>query len=145
MKTISLTVLLLVISNTFMTIAWYGHLKHRDTALWIAILLSWGIALAEYAFQVPANRIGSTRLSLIQLKVLQECITLLVFTVYAYVAFKQGVKWNNIVSMVLIVLAVFFSFIGGAPGDKPQTASEAGADNPSPLPSTNATSSPPRP
>lgn len=118
MKTVSLTALLLVLSNTFMTIAWYGHLKHKNTPLLAAILLSWSIALFEYVFQVPANRIGSSHLSLTQLKVLQECITLVVFVVYAWVVFQEPVKWNTLVSLLLIVAAVFFAFLGGVPGSK---------------------------
>jgi uncharacterized protein (DUF486 family) len=105
-------VLLLTISNTFMTMAWYGHLKHKNTAIWLAILTSWLIAFAEYVFQVPANRIGSRVFSLTQLKVGQECITLAVFLVYAFVAFREVPKWNTMVSMALIVAAVYFAFLG---------------------------------
>jgi uncharacterized protein (DUF486 family) len=115
MRTLLLTVLLLTVSNTFMTIAWYGHLKHKDTPLPAAILISWSIALLEYMFQVPANRIGSARLSLTQLKILQECITLTVFLVYAWVAFRQPLKWNTVVSMLLVLGAVAFAFINGIP------------------------------
>ncbi|PQV63127.1 hypothetical protein B1R32_11533 [Abditibacterium utsteinense] len=109
-----LTILLLFISNTFMTIAWYGHLKHKSTALWIAIFTSWLIAFFEYVFQVPANRLGETKYgwTLTQLKVTQECIALLVFLVYASLVFKEQLKWNTVVSMFLIILAVFFAFIG---------------------------------
>lgn len=105
-------VLLLTVSNTFMTIAWYGHLKHRSTALWLAILASWGIALFEYVFQVPANRIGSRVFTLTQLKIGQECITLTVFLIYAFVAFREVPRWNTMVSMALIVAAVYFAFLG---------------------------------
>ena len=104
------TVVLLIISNTFMTIAWYGHLKYRSKPLLLVILVSWSIALFEYIFQVPANRIGVQTLSLTQLKVLQECITLVVFTSIAYLLFGQSIKWNNLVSYLLIVGAVYFSF-----------------------------------
>ena len=103
-------VTLLVISNTFMTMAWYGHLKHKNWPLLAAILVSWLIALAEYMFQVPANRIGSGQFSLTQLKVSQECITLIVFVVYAAIVFREPVKWNNVVSMLFIIGAVFFAF-----------------------------------
>lgn len=103
---------LLAISNTFMTIAWYGHLKHKDWPLFLAIGISWLIALAEYIFQVPANRIGSEKFTLTQLKVTQECITLVVFMTYAAIVFKEQIKWNTIVSMLFIVGAVFFAFIG---------------------------------
>lgn len=103
-------VLLLIVSNTFMTIAWYGHLKHKEQPLALAIGVSWLIALLEYIFQVPANRIGSAALSLIQLKVAQECITLSVFLVYAFLVFREPVRWNTLVAMLLIVGAVYFAF-----------------------------------
>ena len=105
-------VVLLTISNTFMTIAWYGHLKDKKQPLAVAILVSWLIALAEYIFQVPANRIGSNRFSLTQLKVTQECITLSVFLVYAAVVFGETLRWNTLVAMLLIVGAVYFAFLG---------------------------------
>jgi uncharacterized protein (DUF486 family) len=104
------TVVLLTISNIFMTLAWYGHLKYSNKPLVIAILLSWCVALFEYIFQVPANRIGAHTFSLMQLKIMQECITLVVFTVIAYLVFGQSLRWNNLVSYVLIVGAVYFSF-----------------------------------
>lgn len=104
------TVILLVISNMFMTIAWYGHLKFKTKPLIWMILISWAIALFEYMFQVPANRIGSQTFSVTQLKIMQECITLVVFTVIAYLLFGEQLKWNNLVSYALIVGAVFFSF-----------------------------------
>ena len=104
------TVLLLVISNTFMTLAWYGHLKFREKPLWLVILASWGIALFEYIFQVPANRIGSYHFTVTQLKVMQECITLVVFSVIAWFLFGTTLKWNNLVSYALIVGAVYFAF-----------------------------------
>jgi uncharacterized protein (DUF486 family) len=105
-------VLLLTISNTFMTIAWYGHLKHKSQPLILAIAVSWGIAFFEYLFQVPANRIGSEKLSLTQLKITQECITLTVFLVYAFVAFREVPKWNTVAAMACIVGAVYFAFLG---------------------------------
>lgn len=101
---------LLIISNVFMTIAWYGHLKYRNKPLIVVIVISWLIALFEYIFQVPANRTGAQTLSLVQLKILQECITLVVFTVIAYLLFGQTMKWNNLLSFVLVVGAVYFSF-----------------------------------
>src|SRR5437660_11971561 len=106
MKTTSL----LVISNVFMNLAWYGHLKFRTESLWIVILASWGIAFFEYLFQVPANRIGSNQFTVTQLKVMQECITLVVFTVIAWFLFGAALKWNIMVSYALIVTAVFFAF-----------------------------------
>jgi uncharacterized protein (DUF486 family) len=105
------TVLLLTVSNVFMTLAWYGHLKFKHSALWMAIISSWGLALFEYMFQVPANRIGSTVLSITQLKILQEAITLTVFTVIAYLLFGETLKWNNFVSYALLIGAVFFAFL----------------------------------
>lgn len=104
------TVVLLVISNIFMTIAWYGHLKYKGKPLVSVILVSWLVALPEYIFQVPANRIGSETFSVTQLKIMQECITLVVFTLLAYFLFGEQLKWNNAVSYALIVAAVFFSF-----------------------------------
>jgi uncharacterized protein len=108
------TIALLTISNIFMTIAWYGHLKNTKSALPLAILASWGIAFFEYVFQVPANRIGYGHFSLFQLKIMQECITLVVFTVFAFVAFRVGLKWNYLVSYAFIVGAVYFAFMGEA-------------------------------
>ena len=104
------TITLLIVSNIFMTVAWYGHLKYKDKPLVWVILISWSVALFEYTFQVPANRIGAQTFSLLQLKIMQECITLMVFTVIAYFLFDQTVKWNNLVSYVLIAGAVYFSF-----------------------------------
>ncbi|MFN2622020.1 MAG: DMT family protein [Chthoniobacterales bacterium] len=104
------TVILLVISNTFMNLAWYGHLKWRSEPLWLVVLLSWGLAFFEYLFQVPANRIGSNEWSVPQLKILQEGITLVVFTVVAFVLFRTPLKWNFCVSYGLICAAVFFAF-----------------------------------
>jgi uncharacterized protein (DUF486 family) len=104
------TILLLTISNVFMNLAWYGHLKFKDQPLWIVILASWGLALFEYIFQVPANRIGSFEWTVPQLKVLQECITLVVFSLVAYALFRSPLKWNIIVSYAFIVGAVYFAF-----------------------------------
>ncbi|HOX53890.1 MAG: DMT family protein [Candidatus Omnitrophica bacterium] len=104
------TIALLAISNIFMTFAWYGHLKYRNSPLVIAILASWGIALFEYCFQVPANRFGSYQFSTAQLKTIQEVITLVVFAIFSVVYLKEGLKWNYIVSFLLIIAAVFFMF-----------------------------------
>jgi uncharacterized protein len=104
------TIILLTISNVFMNLAWYGHLKFKDQPLWIVILASWGVAFFEYVFQVPANRIGSYQWSVPQLKVLQECITLVVFSLVAFTLFGSPVKWNFIVSYAFIVGAVYFAF-----------------------------------
>jgi uncharacterized protein (DUF486 family) len=105
------TIILLTISNLFMNLAWYGHLKFKNEPLWIVILASWGLALFEYVFQVPANRIGSVEWTVPQLKVLQECITLIVFTLVAFVLFRSTISWNIGVAYALIVGAVFFAFM----------------------------------
>src|SRR3990170_8050241 len=105
-----LTVLLLIISNTFMTIAWYGHLKHRSTPLIQAILVSWLIALFEYCFQVPANRFGYGYFTLYQLKIIQEVLTILVFIVFAYFYFGEPLRWNNVAAFVCVMGAVVFGF-----------------------------------
>jgi hypothetical protein len=104
------TIILLTISNTFMNLAWYGHLKFKSQPLWIVILASWGIALFEYIFQVPANRLGSNQWSVPQLKVLQECITLVVFTVVAFALFRAPLKWNIGAAYGLIIGAVYLTF-----------------------------------
>ena len=104
------TILLLTISNVFMTFAWYGHLKHRSSPLWIAILASWGIAFFEYCFQVPANRIGSYQFSTVQLKTIQEVITLVVFGFFSVLYMKEQFRWNYLVGFGLMVGAVFFVF-----------------------------------
>ena len=115
------TIILLIMSNTFMTLAWYGHLKFSEwkwfskLGLISVVLISWGIALFEYFFQVPANRIGFKNnggpFSLVQLKVLQEVITLVVFTIFTLIAFKtETLKWNHGVGFLFLILAVYFIF-----------------------------------
>jgi len=104
------TVLLLLISNIFMTFAWYGHLRFREVALWKVILVSWLIAFFEYCFQVPANRIGYGQFSAFQLKTIQEVITLTVFIGFSVLYLREELKWNYIVGFVLILAAVFFVF-----------------------------------
>jgi uncharacterized protein (DUF486 family) len=106
MRTIVFTVLLLVASNTFMTIAWYGHLKHKDKALLAVILVSWLIALPEYALQVPANRMGSAVLTGTQLKLIQEIVTLYVFVVFAWLYLGEKPTWRTAAAFGLVVLAV---------------------------------------
>lgn len=116
-----LTIGLLILSNVFMTLAWYGHLKFAEwkwfnkLGLISIILISWGVALFEYFFQVPANRIGfqgnGGPFSLVQLKVLQEVITLVVFVGFTLIAFKnETFRWNHFVGFVFLVLAVYFIF-----------------------------------
>ncbi len=104
------TILLLFISNAFMTFAWYGHLKYKTSPLWIAILVSWGIAFFEYCFQVPANRIGSYEFTTAQLKTIQEVITLIVFCFFSVFFLKEDLKWNYLVGFAFMVGAVFFVF-----------------------------------
>ena len=104
------TIVLLTISNIFMTFAWYGHLKYRQAPLFKVILISWGIAFFEYCFQVPGNRIGSYEFSAVQLKTIQEVITLTVFSVFSVLYLDAPIKWNYILGFVLIVAAVFVIF-----------------------------------
>jgi len=104
------TVILLTISNIFMTIAWYGHLKYKDSPLSKVIVISWLIAFVEYCFQVPANRYGHYKFSAAQLKTIQEVITLVVFCVFSVLYLKEELKWNYLVGFGLMVLAVFFIF-----------------------------------
>ena len=104
------TILLLTISNIFMTFAWYGHLKYRHSPLFKVILISWLIAFAEYCFQVPANRIGSYEFTAAQLKTIQEVITLVVFSVFSVVYLKEDLKWNYLVGFGMMVAAVFVVF-----------------------------------
>jgi uncharacterized protein len=114
------TIALLFLSNSFMTVAWYGHLKffgknQGHTALWVIILISWGIAFFEYCFQVPANRIGSAELggpfSLVELKVIQEVITLLVFVIFSLIAFKNvHFTVNHFIGFLFLIAAVYFIF-----------------------------------
>ena len=104
------TVLLLSASNIFMTFAWYGHLKYRNSPIWLAILASWSIAFFEYCFQVPANRIGSYQFSTAQLKTIQEVITLVVFAGFSVLYLKESLRWNHLVAFSLIIGAVFFMF-----------------------------------
>ncbi|RAJ06753.1 hypothetical protein LX64_01880 [Chitinophaga skermanii] len=105
------TVVLLLISNIFMTFAWYGHLKHNNTALWKAILVSWGIAFFEYCFQVPANRLGYQEgINGFQLKMIQEVITLVVFSVFAILYLKEQFRWNYLVAFAFLIGAIYFVF-----------------------------------
>lgn len=118
-----LPIALLVVSNIFMILAWYGHLKLQDmgilqsnTPLYVVILISWGLAFFEYCFQVPANRIGFTGnggpYTLMQLKVVQEVITLCVFTVFTVVAFRgESLHWNHFAAFACLIAAVYFVFM----------------------------------
>jgi uncharacterized protein (DUF486 family) len=104
------TVVLLVISNVFMTFAWYGHLRFKHEALWKVIAVSWLIAFFEYCFQVPANRIGSYQFSTVQLKTIQEVITLVVFAIFSITYLKEPLRWNHFLGFGCLVAAVFFVF-----------------------------------
>ena len=104
------TILLLIVSNIFMTFAWYGHLKFRSEALWKVILASWGIAFFEYCFQVPANRIGSYEFNGAQLKTIQEVITLSVFSIFSITYLGERFRWNFAAGFACIVLGAFFVF-----------------------------------
>lgn len=122
MPTAIITILLLIVSNVFMTFAWYGHLKLQTAGvstnwpLWAVILFSWGIALLEYCFMVPANRIGyqgnGGAFTLPQLKVIQEAIALMVFAVFTVVFFKgESLQWNHAAAFLCLVAAVYFVFL----------------------------------
>jgi uncharacterized protein (DUF486 family) len=104
--------LLLIVSNVFMTFAWYGHLKFTSRPLWLVILVSWGIALVEYCFAVPANRIGHAVYDAAELKTMQEVITLLVFAVFSVLYLKEALTWNHAVGFGFIALGAFFVFKG---------------------------------
>lgn len=116
------TILLLIVSNIFMVTAWYGHLKLQQTGvtnnlpLYGVVLFSWLVALAEYAFQVPANRIGFVgnggSFTLMQLKVIQEVVTLVVFVIFSSIVFKTGgLQWNHLAAFACLILAVYFVFM----------------------------------
>lgn len=113
MSVIVRTVALLIVSNIFMTFAWYAHLRNLNHRAWyIAALASWGLALFEYMFQVPANRLGITVLSLPQLKIIQEVITLAVFIPFAIYYMRQPISWNYLWACLCMVGAVYFVFRG---------------------------------
>src|SRR5574344_1826046 len=103
-------IILLTMSNIFMTFAWYGHLRYKNTALWIVILVSWGIAFFEYCLQVPANRIGHSIYTAAQLKTIQEIITLIVFCIFSVLYLKEELKWNYLIGFLFIILAAFLIF-----------------------------------
>ncbi len=104
------TIVLLIISNIFMTFAWYGHLKYKSVPLFTVIVLSWFIVFFEYCFQVPANRIGYGVFTAAQLKTIQEVITLVVFCFFSLFYLKEAVRWNYIVEFAFLIVAVFFIF-----------------------------------
>jgi hypothetical protein len=104
--------LMLVLSNVFMTFAWYGHLRYTDRPLWIVIPVSWGIALAEYCFAVPANRIGHAVYSTAELKTMQEVVTLVVFAGFSVLYLKESLTWNHAIGFALVAAGAFFVFRG---------------------------------
>ena len=105
-------ILLLVGSNVFMTIAWYGHLRFKSSPLMLAILVSWGIAFVEYCMAVPANRIGHAVYSAAELKTMQEVITLVVFAIFSVLYLKESLTWNHAVGFMLIAAGAGFVFYG---------------------------------
>jgi len=105
-------IVLLVLSNVFMTFAWYGHLKFTDRPLWIVVLASWGIAFIEYCLAVPANRYGSSVYTPAQLKTIQEVVTLVVFAVFSVLYLKSAFTFNHLLGFALIALGAFFVFKG---------------------------------
>jgi hypothetical protein len=106
-----LPVVLLTFSNVFMTFAWYGHLKFKQQPLWLVILASWGIAFFEYCLMVPANRWGHSRFSAIELKIIQEVVTLTVFSGFVIAYLGERVRWNHLAAFICIVAAVAFTFL----------------------------------
>lgn len=106
-----LPILLLIGSNLFMTVAWYGHLKFKSKPLLLVIIASWGIAFFEYCLQVPANRWGNSVYSATQLKIIQEVITLVVFSGFAILYLHEKIKWNHLAAFVCILAAVAFTFL----------------------------------
>jgi uncharacterized protein len=110
------TIFLLICSNCFMTVAWYGHLKYGHAwPLWKAVLVSWAIALAEYCLAVPANRLGYGEFSGFELKIVQEVVTLVVFMVFAITFLKEKLAWNYVVAFAFLGVAAFFAFAFKAP------------------------------
>ena len=123
-----LPILLLTVSNIFMTFAWYGHLKFKQQPLWLVILASWGIAFFEYCLMVPANRWGYGRYSAIELKIVQEIITLVVFSGFLLAYLGERIRWNHLAAFACIIGAVAFTFLPARCGQnvppKAQTQSQ---------------------
>lgn len=105
-----LTIVLLTLSNVFMTVAWYGHLKFKESAIWKVILISWGIAFFEYCLQVPANRWGHGTFSAVQLKTIQEILSLATFCVFCFVYLNEPIRWNHLAGFLLIIAAAYLIF-----------------------------------
>jgi len=108
-----LPVVMLTASNVFMTFAWYGHLKFKNSPLWLVILVSWGIAFFEYLIMVPANRWGHASYSATQLKIIQEVVTLVVFSVFVIAWLGERIRWNHLAAFACILAAVAFTFLPG--------------------------------
>jgi uncharacterized protein (DUF486 family) len=132
-----LTILLLLVSNAFMTYAWYGHLNHKETPIVYAILSSWGIAFIEYCFMVPANRMGHEFFSAPQLKVIQEVITLVVFAVFSTWFLEEPLRWNHWVGFVMILAAVAVIFGFEAPKSPSVLMGEGRVNRNAPPPETD--------
>src|SRR5215208_4623630 len=123
-----LPILLLLGSNVFMTVAWYGHLKYADRPLWGVVLVSWGIAFFEYCLQVPANRIGyTTGLTAAELKTMQEVITLVIFVGFATWYLREPLRWTTVVGFVFIAVGAMFVFAPWSRGSAPRVAGESAA------------------
>jgi len=120
-----LPLVLLTCSNIFMTFAWYGHLKFRHLPLWVVVLASWGIAFFEYCLMVPANRWGYARYSAIELKILQEVITLSVFSGFVIAYLGERIRWNHLAAFACIVAAVTFAFMPVRPRAVPASPTTA--------------------
>ncbi len=105
------TILLLLASNVFMTFAWYGHLKFKESSLWLVVLVSWGIAFFEYCLQVPANRMGHGIYNAAQLKTIQEVTTLLVFVAFSVLYLGEPLKWTQILGFAFIIIGAYCVFI----------------------------------
>lgn len=117
-------IVLLCLSNLFMTAAWYGHLKYKGAPLWVVIFASWGIALFEYILMVPANRWGSFVYSATELKIIQEVITLTVFAGFAITYLGEKIRWNHVAAFICILAAVAFTFIPRSPSPRTQPVTQ---------------------
>ena len=111
-------IILLILSNLFMTFAWYGHLKYKSAPLWLVILVSWGIAFFEYCLMVPANRWGYGRYSAMELKIMQEVITLTVFSGFVILYLGERIRWNHLAAFACLIAAVSFAFLPEGGHDK---------------------------
>jgi len=126
-----LPIVLLTFSNVFMTFAWYGHLKFKQQPLWLVILASWGIAFFEYCLMVPANRWGNNRFSAVELKIIQEAVTLAVFCGFVIAYLGERVRWNHLAAFVCIIAAVAFTFLPNGFGTERPTDQSAPTAGPS--------------